>query len=130
MRNEEVEEYILKYSSIRKWFLKPNGERCYTPATEKQYIQYMKLWCSLADKTTPDKLAICKDIDKIRGVIAEGLREKHLAVRSIIYRLHPLNSFWSANGRQVKETYGGISEPLITDILREKGKDWPSKLRQ
>jgi len=114
----EVEEWIKHYEVVRNWFLKPNGERRYKPTTEKQYIQYMELWCKLTDMT-PGQLANCVDVDEVRGIIAEGLREKcHLSVRSVIYRLHPLNSFWKYNGRQVNETYGGITGPLYRDIKR------------
>lgn len=111
---------IEEYASIQKWFIKPSGERRYTPSTEKQYIEYMKLWCSLTGKT-PDELAECEDISKVRGIIAEGMRDKcHLSIRSITYRIHPLNSFWRYNGRQTNKTYSGIRNDIRRHILRSK----------
>ncbi len=113
----EVDEWLKRYESIRNWFIKPNGERRYTPATEKQYIEYMKLYQQFTGKT-PDELANCEDVDKMRGIIADGLRAKPLKICSVTYRLHPLNSFWRYNGRRTNDVYGGIRPDLRFRIER------------
>ena len=126
-KQNEVEEWIQRYPSVERWFIEPNGERHYASSTEKEYIGYMKLWCRFTGKT-PDELANCEDIDKERGVIAEGMREQlHLAIRSVTDRTNALNGFWKRNGRRVKETYGGIPKPLRRDI--ERLRKWRSEER-
>ena len=118
----EVEEAIRRYKSIRNWFIRPNGERRYKPTTERMYIKRMEIWCNLTRKT-PDELAN-EDIDRMRGIIAERLKERfveqgrRVVIRIVGLWINSLNSFWKYNRRQVKEKYGGISEPLRKEIRR------------
>jgi hypothetical protein len=116
----KIEEYIQKYPSIRKWFIEADGQRRFEPSTEEEYIEYIDLFCRLAGCETPDQLANCEDIDKVRGVIAEGMSEKlKLKDRSVAQRTNALNSFWRKNDRKVKDVYGGISGDLGRRIKRE-----------
>lgn len=110
---EKIEEYVEKHPSVKKWFLA--RKKPYAVSTQLEYIEYMQLWCKLSGKT-PDELANCKDIDEQRGIIADGMRKLGLAVRSVTDRTNALNGFWKANGRQIKETYGGIPRQLRKKI--------------
>jgi hypothetical protein len=105
---------IAEYESVKKWFA--FRSKPYAPSTKKEYIEYMTLWCRLTGKN-PDEIAN-GDIDELRGIIASGMRELGLAIRSVTDRTNALNGFWRANGRHFKETYGGIPKQLRKDIER------------
>ena len=103
-----------EYESVKKWFA--FRKKPYAESTKKEYIGYMALWCKLADRT-PDELA-SEDSAKMRGIIAEGMRKLGLSIRSVIDRTNAFNGFLRANGKQTKETYEGIPEPLRKEIER------------
>lgn len=122
---EKIEEYVKRYPSLQKWFAW--REPPYKESVKELYVRYMKnLFCVLSGKT-PDELASIKTLeeaDKMRGVIAKGMRERFdLGTTSIEYRIHALNQFYRANGVPVEDPYGGIEESdymLWKDILRAK----------
>lgn len=129
-----AEEYIQKYPSMQKWFSWKQPP--YKESTKKLYIGYMKrLFCVLSNKT-PDELAKIKTLeeaDKVRGVIAKGMRHRfHLGTTSIEYRVHALNQFYRANGVPVEDPYGGIEESdsnLFKNIMRLR-KWHPNELNE
>jgi hypothetical protein len=103
------EEYVRKYPSIQNWFAKGNHGKGYTRSTQRGYIRFLKVWCSLLGKN-PDELANCENIDEVRGDIAAGLKTPSLSVESVRKRINALNEFWRCNGRTVDDVYGGIKE--------------------
>jgi len=118
----KIEEYMQKHPSVQTWFLnKAKSKKPYEPSTKKEYVEWMELWCSLTGKT-PDELASCKEIDEMRGIIAEGMRKHPLSINSVTHRLNALNRFWHFNGRHIKDRYGGIPESLRKEIKRERAK--------
>ena len=111
---------IEEYDSVKKWF----AYRPYTDKTKKLHVRYMKIFCSLTNKT-PDELVSVKTLeagDDLRGIIGSGMRHKlKLGTTSIELRLNALNQFFRANGVPVKDTYGGIEKHdanLSKDIRR------------
>jgi hypothetical protein len=122
---KEVEEWIERYPSIRNWLVRPEGEKPIAEGTKQTYVGYMKKYCRFTGMN-PDEIAKCEDMGKIRDLVAVGFHEgQGLPIRSLIYRIHPLNSFWEYNGRDVSDTYGGIRPHIRKDIerLRKMPKD-------
>lgn len=72
---EKIEDYIRKYPSVKKWFLKPDGERRYKPTTERANIKCLELWCTLLNKN-PDQL------------VPSNLEEAEVIQRKIVGMLH------------------------------------------
>jgi len=51
----KIKEWIERYPVVKRWFLKPNGERRNKFVTEKRNLECLDLWCSLLNKN-PDEL--------------------------------------------------------------------------
>lgn len=116
----KVKEWEERWSSVKRWLNKPPGEKPYSLGTKNTYIGYMKKFIRLTGKN-PDELASCEDMDKIRDIIAAGLHDEGLPISSSVrYRIHPLNSFWAANGREIKDPYGGIRPHIRRALKRLK----------
>lgn len=74
--------------------------------------------CRILHKT-PDEIAK-GNIEEIRRLIAIALRHrvyrKRGSIPMIIRRINLLNDFWRRNGREIKDPYGGVPQPLRSDI--------------
>jgi site-specific recombinase XerD len=113
-----AEVKILKiedYESVKKWFARANGETRYKAKTGEIYVKYMKLFCSLSNRT-PNQLAdvTSEEALKIQIGLATMMKEKlELREYSITQRINALHSFWRYNG--VK---------LTDDIMQYSGTPW------
>ena len=117
-REVEIKEWEERFPSVKTWFTEPEGKKPKSLSTKLTYIRHLKRWCRILG-LNPDEIITCKDTDKIRGIMVDGLdKDTKVHDRSIHHKLHPFNSFLEANGREVKDPYGGIRDPIRRRILR------------
>jgi hypothetical protein len=116
--DKEVEEWIERYPSVRNWLVRPEGEKPLSIGTKRSYIGYMKKYCSFTGMN-PDEIAKSEEMGKIRDLVAWSFEQKGLPISSSVrYRIHPLNSFWTHNGRIVTDPYEGIRPHIRNALLR------------
>ena len=112
-----IERQVQRHPAIQNWFTPPPGKKPYTIGTKQLYLEYLEDWCHLTGMT-PEELAACEDIDRMRGLIAAGVRARGVMVITVRFRINALNVFWRRNERRVKDVHGGIPKHLRADIER------------
>jgi hypothetical protein len=111
---------IWKYKSVKKWLIKPNGEKRYKPTTEKANLRCLEEWCKILGKT-PDELVNvnAKEAREEAWRIAVELKIKGKSNSIIDQHMSKLHQFLSFNG--VEEfPYG---ETLRIWRLKKKEKE-------
>lgn len=112
---------IEKYESVKKWLIKPNGERRYDASTELEYVPLLKTFCEHLQmkphqlaKVTNEKMLI------IQKKLFTFIEQEYSFRKSTIKRkIGIVRQFWRSNGQKLSKE---VREYASTPELKSENK--------